>query len=50
MISYVLSFTAGYFTGKAVTKENLESFKKAALKSYVIVKDEFKDGESDKKE
>lgn len=50
IIRYALSFTAGYVTGKVVKKENLDSFKKAALKSYVIVKDEIKGAEKDNKE
>lgn len=41
MLKYALSFAAGFVTAKVVTKTNLNHFKKAALKSYVVIKDEF---------
>ena len=41
MLRYIISFAAGFATAKVVTKSNIDHFKKAALKSYVVVKDEF---------
>ena len=41
MLKYILSFAAGFTMGKIVTKENVSKFKRAALKSYVVVRKEF---------
>ena len=48
MLKYVISFVAGFVTAKVVTKPNIDRFKKAALKSCVVVKDEFSDKETAK--
>ncbi|MCP4114566.1 MAG: hypothetical protein GY737_04045 [Desulfobacteraceae bacterium] len=47
MLKYVISFAAGFVTAKVVTKPNVERFKKAALKTCVVIKDEFSDKEKE---
>ncbi|MEA1968050.1 MAG: hypothetical protein U9N77_07505 [Thermodesulfobacteriota bacterium] len=41
MLRYIVIFAAGFVTGKVVTNKNVEAFKKAGLKSYIVVKDKF---------
>lgn len=41
MIKYVLAFAGGFITARVVTQKNVTAFKNAALKSYVVIKDEF---------
>ncbi len=40
MLKYTASFIAGFLAGKIITSKNISSFKKAAIKSWIIVKDE----------
>ena len=40
MLKYVISFASGFVIAKIVTKSNVKQFKDAALKSYVVIKDE----------
>lgn len=42
MFNYLVSFTSGFIAGKLITSKNAESLKKAAIKTYIIIKDEFK--------
>ncbi len=48
MLRYIISFAVGFVTAKVVTKSNVDHFKKAALKSCVIIKDEFSNKEAAK--
>lgn len=41
MIRYALAFAAGFCSAKFVTQKNVDAFKQAAIKSYVVIKDEF---------
>ena len=41
MLKYVFAFAGGFISAKVITQKNVDAFKNAALKSYVVVKDEF---------